>query len=95
MNWQKGIAFIHGINMFSSNRINKEEMFGLCKKIENKDINILRIIKTDNIIFKKKNIHYATVGGLIEKILSDYFNKKMVVTTRSLATIKVILRNEE
>jgi len=92
MNWQKGIAFIRGINMFSTNRINKEKMFDLCKKIENKDIKILKIIKTDNIIFKKKNIHYAKVGSLIEKILSDYFNKKIFVTTRSLATIKEVFR---
>ena len=95
MNWQKGIAFIHGINMFSTNRISKEKMFSLCKKIENKDIKILNIIKTDNILFEKKDMHYAQVASLIEKVLSNYFNKKIFVTTRSLATIKEIFKNEK
>lgn len=92
MNWKKGVAFIHGINMFSNNRITKEKIFGLCKKIENKDIKILKIVKADNIIFKKKHIQYAKVGSLIEKILSDYLNKKISVTTRSLTTLKRCLK---
>ncbi len=92
MRWQKGIAFIHGINMFSNNQISQEKMLSLCKKIENKNIKILQIIKTDNLIFKKKNYHYAQIGSLIEKVLSKYFNKKIFVTTRCLTTLKRCLK---
>ncbi len=86
--WKRGVAFIKGINMFNNSRITKNKMQELCGKIENEDLIIEKIFRTDNILFKKKNMHYATVGQKLEKILSNHFDKKIHVTCRSIRTVK-------
>lgn len=93
--WKRGIAFIKGINMFDNARITKKKMKKLCKKIENENMEIENIYRTDNILFKKKNIHYATVGQKIEKILSEHFDKKIHVTCRSRRTVKNLIQKEK
>ena len=86
--WKRGVAFVRGINFYKNLRITKEEMLRLCKKIEDDDLRIIKIVKTDNIIFEKRNIHYATVGQRLEKVLSEHFGKPVYVTTRSMRTIR-------
>jgi uncharacterized protein (DUF1697 family) len=88
--WKKGVAFVRGLNIYKNSRITKAKMLELCKKIEDENIKILRIVKTDNIIFKKRGIHYAKVGSKLEKVLSKYFGKPIHVTTRSMKTIKCL-----
>ena len=41
---------------------------------------------------KKKDIHYATVGAKLEKVLSSHFKKSIYVTTRSMKTIRSLLQ---
>lgn len=89
-NWEEGVAFIRGINMYKNARITQKEIFDLCKKVEDHNLKILKIFKTDNILFKKKDIHYATVGSKLEKVLSSYFGKPIYVTTRSMKTIRAL-----
>ena len=89
--WKKGVAFVRGINFYRNARVTQDEMFQLCKKVEDKNIKILKIVKTDNILFEKKDVHYATVGSKLEKVLSDYFGIPVYVTTRSLKTIKGLI----
>lgn len=92
--WKRGIAFVKGINMFDNARITKEKMWELCNKIENKNLEIEKIYRTDNIIFKKRKMHYATVGQKLEKILSEHFNKRIHVTCRSIRTIENLIQNK-
>lgn len=89
-NWEEGVAFIRGINMYKNARISQKKMLDLCKKIENHDLKIIKIVKVDNIIFKKKGILYATVGSKLEKVLSAYFGKTIYITTRSMKTIRAL-----
>lgn len=86
--WEEGIAFVRGINIFKNARITQKKMLELCKKVENQNLKILRIVNVDNIIFKKSGVHYATVGSKLEKILSPYFGRRIYVTTRSIKTIR-------
>ena len=86
--WKRGIAFVRGINFYRNLRITKDEMLKLCRKVEDDNLRIIKIVKTDNIIFEKRNMHYATVGQRLEKILSEHFGKPVYVTTRSMRTIK-------
>lgn len=88
--WKIGVAFVKGINMFSNARITKKKMLELCRKVEDKNIQIEDIFKTDNIIFKKRKVHYATVGQKLEKILTEHFEKQIHITTRSMSTIDSI-----
>lgn len=90
-NWKKGVAFARGINIYKNARATQKKMLKLCKKVENRNIKILKIVKTDNVIFKKKEIHYATVGSKLEKILSSYLGKRIYVTTRSMETIRSLI----
>jgi uncharacterized protein (DUF1697 family) len=91
MEWSKGVAFVKGINFYKNNRIRKEQMFKLCRSIESDDLKILGIVKTDNIIFKKRNmLHYATVSKKLEKVLSEHFQKQIQVTSRSMRTLRSI-----
>lgn len=53
-NWEEGVAFVRGINIYKNARVTQRKMLELCKKVENDDLQILRIVKTDNVIFKKK-----------------------------------------
>lgn len=84
------MAFVRGLNIYKSARITKEKMMELCKKVESSNLKILNIIKTDNIVFKKKGIHYAFVGSKLEKVLSAYFKRPVYVTTRSISVVKAL-----
>lgn len=86
--WKRGVAFVKGINMFANSRITKEEMRELCRKIENENLEMEGLYRADNIIFKKRDMHYATVGQRLEKVLSEYFDKQIHVTCRSMRTVK-------
>jgi len=90
LGWQRGIAFIRGINVYRNKRISQDKMLGLCKRIEDEDLRIIRIVKTDNIVFEKRKIHYAEVSSRLEKVLSDYFKERVYVTSRSIRTIKLL-----
>ncbi len=92
--WKRGVAFVRGINFYKNLRITKEEMLKLCRKVEDDNLRIIKIVKTDNIIFEKRNMHYATVGQLLEKILSEHFGKPVYVTTRSMRTIKSLIEEK-
>lgn len=92
MSWQRGVTFIRGINVYRSKRISQKEMLKLCKSIEDENLRVIRVVKTDNIVFEKRNIHYAEVSSRLEKILSDYFKEKIYVTSRSMRTIKLSTR---
>jgi uncharacterized protein (DUF1697 family) len=95
MRWQKGVAFIRGINMYGSNSITQDEMIGLCKSIENNQVKILGVFKLDNIIFQKRGIHYASVGGMLERVLSKHFKRAIHVTARSVRTLEGCLEWEK
>ncbi len=93
MNWKLGIAFIRGLNMFNTNRIKKDIVLRLVKKIESNNIKILNVYKTDNVIFKVRSLPYAAVGSKLERVFSKYFRTKIYVTTRGLNTLKKIVEN--
>ena len=88
--WDTGVAFVRGLNIYRNARISQKEMLELCRKVESRNLKILGVLKTDNIIFKKRNMHYATVGSKLEKILSEHFGKRIYVTTRSTSTIRLL-----
>jgi len=94
MRWRKGIAFIRGINMYGSNRITHAEMLKLCKNIENDRVWILGLFRLDNVVFQKRGIHYASIGKMLEKVLSKHFKRPIYVTARSMRTLKECLRWE-
>lgn len=85
--WKLGVAFIRGLNIYGKNRITQRQLMRALKQIEGDDLRILKIVKTDDIIFQKNNIQYATAGSRIEKRLKALFGKNIYVTTRSLKTI--------
>ncbi|MEA2054103.1 MAG: hypothetical protein U9O96_03145 [Candidatus Thermoplasmatota archaeon] len=87
---KRGIAFIRGMGMFGSKNYTKEEIMGCLKEIRNKAINIIGMYGNDNVIFEKEEMHYASVGKLIERCLERKFNERFFVTTRSMDTIKGI-----
>jgi uncharacterized protein (DUF1697 family) len=68
-------------------------MLKLCKSIEDENLKIIKIVKTDNIIFEKRKIRYAEISLRIEKVLSDYFNEKVYATSRSMKTIKLLINS--
>ena len=90
LSWQRGIAFVRGVNIYGAKRISQKKMLQLCKSIENEDLRIIKVVKTDNIVFEKRKIHYAEVSSRLEKLLSDYFKEKVYVTSRSVRTIKLL-----
>lgn len=53
-------------------------MLELCKKAEDENLKILGVVRTDNILFMKKRIHYATAGARLERILSEYFGEPVM-----------------
>ena len=86
---KRGVAFIHGIGMFGYNMVTKEEILRYLEELDNDDMRIIEVYGNDNIIFEKSDdIHFATVGSRIEKLLSKRFGKKIYVTTRSVNTIR-------
>jgi uncharacterized protein (DUF1697 family) len=90
LSWQKGIAFVRGINIYKSKRISQEKMMELCKSIEDEDLRMIKVVKADSIVFEKRKIHYAEVSSRLEKILSEHFKEKVYVTSRSMKTIKLL-----
>lgn len=86
--WEEGVAFVRGINVYKKARTTQKQMLELCRRVDNHNIKILKIVKTDNVIFKKKGLYYATVGSKLENILSAYFGEPIYVTTRSMKTIR-------
>jgi hypothetical protein len=51
--WDEGVAFVRGINIYKGVRITRKKMLEICKKVESRNLEILRIFKTDNVIFKE------------------------------------------
>lgn len=94
MEWQRGVAFIRGINVYKSKRISQKRMLKLCKSAEDENVKIVKIVKTDNVIFEKRAVHYATVSSRLEKVLSKHFGKPVYVTSRSMRTIQLVIRTE-
>lgn len=90
-----GIAFIHGIGIFGNKNYKKEEILDCLKKIENKELKIVGIYGNDNVVFQKGDVHYATVGSMIEKCLEREFGRKFDVTTRSFNTIDRLIKKYE
>ena len=90
MSWQRGIAFVRGINIYGSKRVSQKKMLELCKSIEDENLKIIKVVKTDNIVFEKRRMHYAAVSSRLEKVLSDYFEAKIYVTSRSLRTVSLL-----
>ena len=85
--WQYGIAFIRGLNIYGKNRITQRKLMHHLKQLESDQIRILKIVKTDDILFMKNGIHYATVGREIERKLKAVLGKDVYVTTRSITTL--------
>jgi len=94
LSWQRGVAFIRGINIYGSRRISQGKMLELCKSIEHENLRIIGIVKTDNIVFDKRDIHYSTVSSRLEKALSNYFKERVCVTSRGMKTIRLLKQFE-
>lgn len=93
--WKVGIAFVRGLNIFRAKRISKKQMADILRKIEDRNLKIMGIYKVDNVIFKKRVVHFAQVGSRIEKALEEHFKQKVYVTTRSLTTVEAVLKETE
>ena len=72
------VAFVRGINVYGSKRISQKKMLELCKRIEDEDLKIIGVVKTDNVVFEKRKMHYASVSSRLERVLSDYFGKPSI-----------------
>jgi hypothetical protein len=44
--------------MYKARRITKQEILKICKSIQDENLKILGVVKSDNMLFKKKKIHY-------------------------------------
>ena len=88
--WKVGVAFIRGINMFGNRRIAKKDMLKLLVGVEDENLRILDVFRVDNVIFKKRGIHFAEVSRRIENVLSEHFGDRVYVTSRSAATVNGI-----
>jgi uncharacterized protein (DUF1697 family) len=95
LSWQRGVAFVRGINVFGRRRISKREMLNICRGVEDENLRIVGIFRADNIVFEKRQIHYGNVSSRLEKVLSDYFKENVYVTFRSMRTIKLLARRGE
>ena len=93
MSWQMGVAFIRGINIYGSKRISQNKMLELCESVENEDLRVIKVVKTDNIILEKRKMHYAAVSSRLERVLSDYFGESICVTSRSMKTIRLLTQH--
>ncbi|MBE0524231.1 MAG: DUF1697 domain-containing protein [Methanosarcinales archaeon] len=89
---QVGIAFVRGLNFFCQNRITAEEMSTLLREIEDDHLHIIDLHRADNIIFEKVGMHYAEVGLRIQMMLQKRFGKEIMVTTRSINTVKGLMK---
>lgn len=86
--WQLGVAFVRGLNIYGRNRITQRRLMRALKELEGDDLQILRIVKTNDVIFKKNGIHYSTAGSRIERKLKEVLKKDIYVTTRSIKTLE-------
>lgn len=95
--WDAGVAFVMGINFYSgSRRISKKSLLSLVKLGVESDgcVRIVGTFKADNVLFfKRKRIHYATVGQRISKILSKHFGEYVPVTARSARTLRGVCKS--
>ncbi|HHH79696.1 MAG TPA: DUF1697 domain-containing protein [Thermoplasmatales archaeon] len=88
---KKGVAFLHAVGMFGHNNITQKQLTEVFNQT-NKDFNILGFDGNDNIVFEKRDdVHYATVGKIIEKTLEKKLKIRVAVTTRSMHTLKRIV----
>ncbi|KXA92050.1 hypothetical protein AKJ64_04165 [candidate division MSBL1 archaeon SCGC-AAA259E17] len=55
---------------------------------------IERIHGTDNIVFRKRNMHYATVGQRLEEVLKEHFDREVHMTCRSMRTVEGLTKKE-
>jgi uncharacterized protein (DUF1697 family) len=90
LSWQEGVAFIRGVNIYKAKRISQKKMLELCKRIEDGNLRIIKVVKTDNVVFEKRKIHYAEISSRLEKLLSNYFKERVYVTSRSMRTVKLL-----
>lgn len=88
--WKLGVAFIRGLNIYGKNRITQRQLMRALKHLEGDDLRFLKIVKTDDVVFQKNGIHYATVGTRMERKLKEVFGKRIYVTTRSLKTLEKV-----
>jgi uncharacterized protein (DUF1697 family) len=93
LGWQMGVAFIRGINIYGNKRISRNKILELCRSIEDEDLRIIKVVKTDNVIFEKREMHYGAVSSRLERVLSNYFGKPIYVTSRSMKTIGLLTRH--
>jgi hypothetical protein len=70
-------------------------MLNICRGVEDENLRIVGIFRADNIVFEKRRIHYGNVSLRLEKVLSDYFKENVYVTSRSMRTIKLLVRGGE
>ncbi|HEC94415.1 MAG TPA: DUF1697 domain-containing protein [Thermoplasmatales archaeon] len=88
---KKGVAFLHGVGIFGHNNITQAQLIKVFDQ-KHEGFNILGLDGNDNIVFEKKDdVHYATVGKIIEKTLEKKMDMKVAVTTRSMNTLKRII----
>lgn len=48
VNREERVVFVRGINIYKNDRIAQKEMLELCKKVEGRNLKILKIVKTDD-----------------------------------------------
>ncbi len=87
--WQVGVAFVRGLNMFKARRIKGEKIFKALKRGETKNVQFIRMYKTDIIIFvKRKEVPYAAASSIIERELSKLFGERIYATSRSVRSVR-------
>ncbi len=69
---------MRGLNIFRAKRISKKQMADILRKIEDRNLKIMGIYKVNNVIFKKRVVHFAEVGSRIERALVFQFQSLMV-----------------
>ncbi len=90
--WQVGVAFVRGLNMFKVRRAKAEKIFRALKRAENKSVRFIGMYKTDDIIFvKRREVPYAAASSIIERELSKLFKERIYVTSRSLRSIRGVI----
>ena len=88
---KRGVAFIRGIGMYGSKNYTRQQILQCLQNIQSEDMTIIGIDDIDNVIFETKG-HYATAGRHIEQHLEHSFGEPFSVTTRSIETVRRIIR---
>lgn len=86
-----GVAFIRGIGMYGSKNYTQQQILQCLQNIQSDDMAIIGMDGADNVIFETKG-HYATVGRRIEQHLEHCFGVPFSVTTRSMETVRRIVK---